>query len=63
MSTTLSEMVRSQILAEGPDLEGPTACDRYIDETLSMMSNLELLERISDALQEAATRYAVRPWL
>lgn len=65
MSTTLKDMVRDQILDEGPEIEPSTASNReyYIDATLNSMTNVELLERISDALQRAATSMAVRPWL
>ena len=56
MSTTLNQLVRDQILAEGPQIMGPDALTRreeYTDDALSIMSNVELLERISDALQRA----------
>jgi hypothetical protein len=62
MSSTLSELVRAQILAEGPDIAGEQdwdnqhkyddACEAYIDETLDQMTRAELLERISDALDQ-----------
>jgi len=57
---TLNEMVREQILAEGPDLPSErdwtsqsdyeARRELYIDEQLESMSNAELLERISNAL-------------
>lgn len=72
MSTTLVKMVRDQVLAEGLDIASEqdwtdqnhlnTACDEYVDAELNRMSNVELLERISDALQRA-TNMPVRPWL
>lgn len=62
MSTTLQEMVREQIAAEGPDDNGPVS-EEYIDDQLNHMTNVELLERISDALKQATTQFAVRPWL
>ena len=57
MSTTLKDLVRDQILAEGPDefagmymTHVPTqVC--YIDQQLNAMTNVELLERISDAMR------------
>jgi hypothetical protein len=63
MSTTLNEMIRRQILDEGPQIEAADVRERYIDSALNDMSNVELLERISDALEYAATRMAVRPRL
>jgi hypothetical protein len=65
VNKTLSDLVRKQILAEGPDIasmkgyamyanrrEYDTACVDYVDEQLNALTNVELLERISDALQE-----------
>ena len=61
---TLNELVRDQILAEGPEIdpEGSASlpgadrnlyrlmCNLYVDEQLNFhMTNLELLERISAA--------------
>lgn len=73
MSTTLSELVREQILAEGPDLPSEREdwthpqyeerCEQYVDDTLNAMSNVQLLERISNALQKAATAMPVSPHL
>jgi uncharacterized protein YpiB (UPF0302 family) len=56
---TLNELVRAQILAEGPQisegyhtqLQVEYARDRYIDEQLDSMTRAELLERISAALE------------
>jgi len=63
MSKTLNEMVRGQVLAEGPDIASEQdwinqgqyddACSAYIDEQLDAMTNVELLERISAALESA----------
>jgi hypothetical protein len=58
---TLNELVRDQVLAEGPDLSGGRdwdsylyACEDYIDNELNNeMSIAELLERISEALAKA----------
>ena len=62
MSGTLNELVRKQILAEGPDLASirlytsqnayVDECTNYVDEQLNSMSRVELLERISDALAQ-----------
>jgi hypothetical protein len=68
MNTTLNELVRDQILAEGPEIEqsGNTqasyvdACNNYVDEQLNMMTNIELLERISDALYQVTEGLSVR---
>jgi hypothetical protein len=46
---TLEEAVREQILAEGPH-EVPNP-DAYIDEELNYMSHVDLLTRISNALE------------
>jgi hypothetical protein len=61
MSTTVSELVRKQILAEGPGIfekyqwqsqsDYIDACTNYIDGQLNGMSNVELLERVSDAVK------------
>ncbi len=51
MSVTVKELVRDQILAEAPGMEGVPQAERYIDRTLAEMGNNELLERISDAIQ------------
>ena len=50
--STLNELVREQILAEGPEyLDGDAKLqDEYVDEQLNAMTNVELLERISDIL-------------
>jgi hypothetical protein len=59
--STLNELVRAQILAGGPDIASSRdewecqeqyllACDDYVDDVLNEMTNVELLERISDAL-------------
>jgi hypothetical protein len=58
MSNTLNELVRAQILAEGPDIASEQdwinqaqfdkVRDAYVDEQLNAMTNVELLQRISD---------------
>jgi hypothetical protein len=63
MSTTLSDLVRERVQAEGPQIEDRTDRERYIDEIINSWTSAYLLERISDALQYAATRMAARPWL
>jgi hypothetical protein len=58
--TTLNDLVRDQILAEGGEIKLPVdmqvsyvdACNNYIDEQLNSMTHVELLERISDALYQ-----------
>jgi hypothetical protein len=75
MSNTLNQLVRNQILAEGPDISSmhgyvsqiayDAACAEYIDEQLNSMTNVELLQRISDA-QETLAKQAldqVKHWL
>jgi uncharacterized protein YpiB (UPF0302 family) len=73
MSNTLNELVRKQILAEGPDIASERdwdnqhkygdACEAYVDETLDRVTRAELLERISDALdsimREPPTRLGI----
>jgi hypothetical protein len=51
MSITLNELVRDQIIAEGPQIEDPAQRERYVDSQINILSNVELLERISDAVQ------------
>jgi hypothetical protein len=62
---TLKQLVRDQILAEGPDIASTRdqwthqeqynrACYDYVDGELNAMTNVELLERISDALHQPA---------
>jgi hypothetical protein len=63
MSGSLNELVRDQILAEGPDIASEQdwvnqahyeqVRDEYIEEVLDSMRLSELLERISDALAKA----------
>ena len=69
MSTTLHQLVRDQILADGPKFELPKGaslddyCDervRYVDRKLNAMTNVELLERISDALDAYNRDLSVR---
>lgn len=67
---SLNELVREQILAEGPDeigfatslVEQSANWDRYIDEQLNAMTNVELLERISDAHQRASVM-DIKNWI
>jgi hypothetical protein len=49
---TLNELVRNQILEEGPEIGRTSRREEYIDQQLNNMSQTELLERISDALLE-----------
>jgi hypothetical protein len=63
MSTTLSDLVREQVQAEGPQIEDRTDRERYITEIINSWTHAELLERISDAFLHATTRMARRPWL
>jgi hypothetical protein len=72
VSKTLNELVREQILAEGPDLPSEqdwtsqsdyeARRELYIDEQLDSISNAELLERISDQLDGllSVSRLSVR---
>jgi len=69
MSTTLNQLVRDQILAEGPQIElpeGSTQADyydeltSYVDGQLNAIANVELLERISDALDAYNRDLSVR---
>lgn len=47
---TISELVRAQVLAEGPQHEDPRQAMVYVDQTIDAMDNTELLDRISDAI-------------
>jgi hypothetical protein len=68
MSTTLNQLVRDQILDEGPDeigfatslVEQSSNWERYVDEQLNAMTNVELLERISNVLHEQLPDLSVR---
>jgi hypothetical protein len=60
MSTTLNQLVRDQILAEGPDHVGIESAERYINEQLHYMPHSELLERISVALEDYLPEMGVR---
>lgn len=51
----INTIVRKQILAEAPQLGGAAACNLYIDSAINEMSQVELLQRISDAIASAAT--------
>ena len=56
MSRTLNGIVREKIMDEGPPLEPSEADLHYVDNTLNAMSNVELLEYISGALQVLAIK-------
>jgi hypothetical protein len=63
---TLNRLVRDQILAEAPSYEREShksLQDYYVNDQLRSMSNVELLERISDALQTLTERSDPRQWL
>jgi hypothetical protein len=62
MSKTLNELVREQILAEGPQLESDKR-EWYVAMKLYHMSNAELLERVSDALARITGSIDARNWL
>jgi hypothetical protein len=51
--TNLMVLVRQQVLAEGPEyLHGNVRrIDEYVDAQINAMTNVELLERISAALE------------
>jgi hypothetical protein len=55
VSQSLEDLVRNQILEEGPDslwnYGGPRVRDEYIDVILESMPRAEFLQRISDALR------------
>lgn len=68
---TLNQRVREQILAEGPDIASSRdqwthqaqydqACEDYVDCALNAMPNVELLERISDALERLMPEISTR---
>ncbi len=63
MSTTLNELVRDQILAEGSQMETAREREYYLNGVLCNMPTEELLERISYALERARTQFAVNPLL
>ena len=47
---TVSEMVRAQVLTEGPIHKDEAQAMAYVEQTIDEMTNTELLERISDAI-------------
>lgn len=62
---TLNELVRKQILMEGPQICDERMREDYIDSQLNELTNVELLERIS-AAQEQLQRQTldhVKCWL
>ena len=60
---TLNQLVRDQILAEANQITDPDWRERYVDTILCNMSNVELLDRISQALQTLTQRSDPRQWL
>lgn len=52
---TIGELVRAQVLAEGPQHRGARAAMVYVDLSIDAMDNTELLDRISDALEAKAS--------
>lgn len=61
MRTTLNQMVRDQILAEGPQFHTEYEREYYLNGIFVNMPNDELLERISDAFERAKSQMAVNP--
>jgi uncharacterized protein YheU (UPF0270 family) len=65
-SATLNQLVRDQILVEGPQIgdeyetqrQVDNAREAYVDETLDQMTRTEMLERISAALEVLMIRQA-----
>lgn len=65
MSTTLNELVREQLIAESPQIESVIERDWYVDSVLNGMTNVELLERISVAIEHGVRvqwLYGIRQW-
>lgn len=61
MSTlTLKQLVHNQLKAEAPGFETALQFDHYISRTLHEMTNSELLDRISDALDMYTANLSVR---
>jgi hypothetical protein len=60
MSNTLNELVRNQILAEGPQITMQWAREDYVSHQLRHMSHADLLERISDAQEQLTRELSVR---
>lgn len=70
MSNTLVDLVRDQVLAEGPDIASMSnyvsqraydeACEEYVDLAIDLMPHTELLQRISDALEAYLPELGVR---
>jgi hypothetical protein len=61
--TTLNQLVRNQILSEGPDIASSRdqwTHQKQLDGVLNAMTNAELLERISDALEAYLPELGVR---
>lgn len=52
LGKTLAARVKAQIAAEGPDFDTQLEQERYIEETLAYTTPAELLEMISEALEE-----------
>jgi hypothetical protein len=51
---SINEIVREQILEEAAQMPDPTARLVYVEEVINRMPQVELLERISDALASYA---------
>ena len=60
MRSTLHQLVRDQILADGPPIGGILRRLEYANTQLNAMTNVELLERISDALDAYNRDLSVR---
>jgi hypothetical protein len=71
VSKTLNELIRKQVLCEGPQIgdgfnrheDVERSRENYVDETLNSMTNVELLERISDQLNAAMADQHAGNWL
>ena len=48
---TLYDLVIDQVVAGGPQICDDAARERYVAEEINAWTNIELLERISDALR------------
>jgi uncharacterized protein YheU (UPF0270 family) len=59
-STTLNQLVRDRILAEGPQIGDEYEREEYVDNVLDQMTRAELLQRISDALDVIQSEQSVR---
>jgi hypothetical protein len=57
---TLNQLVRDHIRADMLQIEGASNREVYIDRYIDMMPNIELLERISNALDALVPELSVR---